>query len=119
MIKDRRMSKKEELINTALKSAIPMVNESVLSKYACCVCSLSLSEGELHASVAMDGLDGKEFEVVCSDISIGDEYDSVRIGHFSSNMPFLENILNDFATKEFLVAHEFGQVGLLFLKSVL
>ncbi len=113
------MGKKEELINAALRSAIPMVNESVLAKYACAVRSLTLSEGRIRAAVALGGLDDKEFEVVCSDISIGEEYDSVRIGHFSSNMPFLENILNDFAAKEFAVPHEFGQVGLLFLKSVL
>lgn len=89
---------KKRAIRMALENAMDKIINPRLAGIAK-VRSLSWKDGRLQAVCALEGLDNVEIDIVCNSVSIAPDGGSVTLGDFTSNMPFAENALNQFAAR--------------------
>lgn len=78
---------------------------------------LALENGELRLLLALNGLE-REVEIRCADISIAADGSSVHIGSFRSNVACMEQALNDFATRPFVIANSGARAALVLLRKL-
>lgn len=64
---------------------------------------IAYRDRKVYLTIELEGLEDRPFEVVAEKIEFAPDCSSVRVSEFSSNMPFLHNALNRFATREFSI----------------
>lgn len=82
--------------------------------------SIELKDGKLNLVMTLNGLEDVDIFVTCNKVSISPEGDSVTVSDFTSNMPFAENALNAFASKEYKIdVGPMAKMGLLAARKML
>jgi len=98
-------------LNTVAK---PMINKAVAGYGE--VRTLKVEDKKLKATLVLAGLEDREIEVTCSDVYIAEDGSAIRLRNYSSNMPFAEKALNDFATDEYEVDNQPARAALMLLR---
>ncbi len=65
--------------------------------------SIELNDGKINLICTLNGLDDVEINITCNKVSISPDGESITVSDFTSNMPFAENALNAFASREFKI----------------
>ena len=60
--------------------------------------SMEWREGKLFLTFTFNGLEDREIKVICKKIEIAPDNSSISLSGFESDMPFVENALNAFAS---------------------
>lgn len=60
--------------------------------------SMEWREGKLYLTLALNGLEDRDIHVICNRISISEDGSEITLSDFESDMPFVENALNAFAS---------------------
>ncbi len=109
--------------NKALQAGFDQLRDLVInpriSRYGT-ITSISFVDKTLTCRVQLLGLENEELEVSCSHIEIAADSSTITLSRFSANKPFLENVLNDYATRPIPIP-ESGVVraGLSILKAII
>ena len=102
----------ESTLNTALK---PFLNKAI-SGYGE-IHELNIDNKKLRARGVLCGLEDKEIEVTCADVRISEDGSRIGLHVFSSNMPFAEKALNNFAARDYEIESEVLRRGLAMIRS--
>ena len=81
--------------NTALAQCLPLLNPLV-RRYGT-IHALTLDNGALCMDIQLLGLE-RHFNIRAGRVEVSPAGDSITLGDFSADAPFLENALNDFLT---------------------
>ena len=81
--------------------------------------SLAVKDGEIRASLILNGLEDREIDVSCASVDIAADGSSVSLGDFRSSLPCVEQALNDFCTRTFEVRTPRAQYALVALRKLL
>lgn len=81
--------------------------------------SLFFKDGQIKASLLLNGLDDREITISCASVDIAEDGSEISLGDFSSNLPCVEQALNDFCTRTFPVNSKSGQVALVGIRKLL
>lgn len=81
--------------------------------------SLFLQDGEIKASLILNGLSDREIAISCGSVDIAEDGSQVRLGDFSSNVSCIEQALNDFCTRTFEVRSTRAQLALMAARKLL
>lgn len=81
--------------------------------------SIVWKDGKAQLRFALAGLEDREIDIICGKINISEDGSQVTAGDFSSNMPFMENILNRFASGSFTIKDKNTQAAILAAKTLL
>lgn len=80
---------------------VDMINQHI-AKYGK-LTSLFLKDGQVRASLLLNGLEDREITISCTSVDIAEDGSAVSLGGFSANLPWVEQALNDFCTRTFKV----------------
>lgn len=80
--------------------------------------SLFLEDGQIRASLLLNGLEDREITISCASVEIAPDGSSISLGDFSSNLPCVEQALNDFCTRTFPVDSKGAQIALVGLRKL-
>ncbi len=81
--------------------------------------AISYADKQLHLTLVLVGLEDRDIDITCKDISIAEDGSSVMVGAYTSNMPFAENALNRFASQPFEVPEGAARGALVMAKKAL
>ncbi|WP_165075150.1 MULTISPECIES: hypothetical protein [unclassified Desulfovibrio] len=81
--------------------------------------SLFVQDGEIRASLILNGLADHEITISCASVDIAEDGSKVSLGGFSSNVSCIEQALNDFCTRTFEVKSARAQFALMALRKLL
>lgn len=81
--------------------------------------SLYIKEGEINASLILNGLDDKEIHISCASVDIAEDGSQISLRDFSSNVPCIEQALNDFCSRSFRVKSTRAQYALIAARKIL
>ena len=81
--------------------------------------SLSIQDGEIRASLLLNGLSDREVAITCATVEIAEDGSSICLGDFKSNVSCIEQALNDFRTRSFEVKSTPAQVALMGARKLL
>lgn len=81
--------------------------------------SLFIQDGEIKASLILNGLSDREVAITCATVEIAEDGSSIRLGDFNSNVACIEQALNDFCTRSFEVKSTPAQVALMGVRKLL
>lgn len=109
---------KEKAVEMGLRTVLmPLVNTYV-AEYGE-VTALHYVEGGVQAVFLLKGLEDRPVTVHCRNITISEDGSRIRIGAYTSNMPFLETALNRFAVNPIPVSNATVRQLLVRCKSLL
>lgn len=80
---------------------------------------IKYADGKCHVKLLLNGLEDKPIDITCEDIKIGDDGSYVLIEKFTSNMPFVQNALNKFASQKFDIPEGSARFAVKSAKSIL
>ncbi|MBD5418336.1 MAG: hypothetical protein HDR50_12010 [Desulfovibrio sp.] len=81
--------------------------------------SLFFKDGKINASLILNGFDDKKIYISCASVKIADDGSEISLGDFSSNVPCIEQALNDFCTRTFLIKSTKAQYTMMIIKKLL
>lgn len=81
--------------------------------------SLFFKDGQVRASLLLNGLEDREITISCASVDIAEDGSAISLGDFSSNLPCIEQALNDFCTRTFPVDSKGAQVALVGVRKLL
>lgn len=81
--------------------------------------SLFFKDGEIRASLVLNGLDDREVTVSCASVDIAEDGSKISLGDFSANVPCIEQALNDFCARTFEVSSRRAQLALVAVRKLL
>ena len=81
--------------------------------------SLFFKDGQVRAGLLLNGLDDREITISCASVHIAEDGSAISLGDFSSNLPCVEQALNDFCTRTFQVEPGRARTALIFLRKLL
>ncbi len=88
---------KDKVVDAALGQIVDRALNPKLADIAR-ISKVAIEDGTLSIHFILKGLDEKEMDVQCSSISIAEDGSSISLGNYTSNIEFLQNALNQFAT---------------------
>lgn len=112
------MGLKEIFANTLADSAAKNLINQHIAKYGR-LRSLFFKDGQIRASLLLNGLDDREITISCASVEIAEDGSHISLGGFSSNLPCIEQALNDFCTRTFPVDSRGAQVALVGIRKLL
>ena len=77
--------------------------------------SLFFKDGLVRASLLLNGLEDREITISCASV----DSSTISLGNFSSNLPCVEQALNDFCTRTIPVDSKGAQVALVGIRKLL
>ncbi len=101
----------DQTLNTVAK---PFLNKAVAGYGE--IRKLSIENRKLMAKGVLCGLEDKEIEVSCSDVRISEDGSKISLHDFRSNMPFAEKLLNNFATREYIIESDKIRTALVLIR---
>lgn len=81
--------------------------------------SLFFTNGEIKASLVLNGLDDREITVSCASVDIAEDGSQVSLGDFRASLPCIEQALNDFCSRTFKVGSRRAQLALVAARKLL
>lgn len=96
---------------------VDMINQHI-AKYGR-LKSLFLKDGQVRASLLLNGLDDREITIACTSVDIAKDGSEVSFGGFSANLPCVEQALNDFCTRTFQVPPGRARLALVIARKAL
>lgn len=108
----------EKLANTLADSAAKDHINKHIAKYGK-LKSLFFKDGEVRASLLLNGLDDREITIACTSVDIAEDGSQVSLGGFRANLPCVEQALNDFCTRTFQVPAGGARIALIAARKAL
>ena len=81
--------------------------------------SLIFKDGQVKAGLLLNGLEDREITISCASVDIAEDGSAVSLRDFSSNLPCVEQALNDFCTRTFPVNSRGAQIMLVGIRKLL
>ncbi|MDE7240366.1 hypothetical protein [Desulfovibrio sp.] len=81
--------------------------------------SLFFKDGQIRASLLLNGLEDREITISCASVNIAEDGSEISLAGFSSNLPCVEQALNDFCTRSFPVNSKGVQIALAGIRKLL
>ena len=111
-----------KIINGAADVALDKVKDKIINpklETIGTVESLTYKDKKLYMTVILEGMEDKPIDVCAEEIEISPDCASVKVNKFSSNMAFVNNALNKYATCPFSVPDGAGRTVLKTVKPIL
>ena len=81
--------------------------------------SLFFKDGQIRASLLLNGLEDREITISCASVNIAEDGSAISLADFSSNLPCVEQALNDFCARTFQMKPGRARTGLIILRKLL
>lgn len=81
--------------------------------------SLFIKDGEIKASLLLNGLEEKEIFISCASVDIAEDGSRISLADFTANVPCIQQALNDFCTRSFSVNSRGAQAALIGARKLL
>ncbi len=88
---------KDKMVDAALFQVVDKLLNPKVANIAR-ISRIAIEDGKLSMRLVLKGLENTEMDVQCSNITIAEDGSSISLGNYTSNMEFLQNALNQFAT---------------------
>lgn len=106
------------LANMMADSAAKNLINQHIAKYGK-LTGLFFKDGQIRASLVLNGLEDKEISVSCASVAIAEDGSEISLGNFSANLPCIEQALNDFCTRTYKVESGRAQLALVAARKLL
>ena len=102
LLKEFGDSVKDLALRPALSYVANHFINPVIKRYGT-IDQLYFQDKRFYVKLILLGMEDTPFECSVGHLYIKDDFSTIQFGDFQANKPFLQNILDDFATKEFKI----------------